>query len=79
VIFQRDCGATTGFSTQISILSSDTELPNEHGSLLSFNGHPKDTKLSISWKSDDLVKVTSRVITIPSNISSVNGINITYK
>ena len=23
VIFQRDCGATTGFSTQISILKSD--------------------------------------------------------
>jgi len=33
VVFQRDCGATTGFSTQISILSVDEKLPNEGGNI----------------------------------------------
>jgi hypothetical protein len=33
VIFQRDCGATTGFSTQVSLLSSNKSLPNEGGNL----------------------------------------------
>jgi len=28
VLFQRDCGATTDFSTQISILKKDESLPN---------------------------------------------------
>jgi hypothetical protein len=33
VVFQRDCGATTGFSTQVSLLSSNKSLPNESGNL----------------------------------------------
>lgn len=31
VIFQRDCGATTGFSTQVSIVQNPSELSNEGG------------------------------------------------
>lgn len=33
VIFQRDCGATTGFSTQVSVLSKDEKLPDEGGNV----------------------------------------------
>jgi hypothetical protein len=33
VVFQRSCGATTGFSTQVSVLSVDAELPNELGNV----------------------------------------------
>jgi hypothetical protein len=33
VVFQRDCGATTGFSTQVSVLQSDQQLPNEGGNV----------------------------------------------
>lgn len=33
VAFQRDCGATTGFSTQISLLKRDQELPNSSGNV----------------------------------------------
>lgn len=33
VVFQRDCGATTGFSTQASILRVGEGLPNESGNL----------------------------------------------
>ncbi|HEY3040583.1 MAG TPA: hypothetical protein VGJ66_17730 [Pyrinomonadaceae bacterium] len=33
VVFQRDCGATTGFSTQVSLLSSNESLPNESGNV----------------------------------------------
>ncbi len=33
VIFKRDCGATTGFSSQVSILNSNEELRNESGNL----------------------------------------------
>jgi hypothetical protein len=32
VLFQRDCGATTGFSTQVSIVRGD-RLPNEPGNV----------------------------------------------
>lgn len=33
VVFQRDCGATTGYSTQISLLGVGEELPNESGNI----------------------------------------------
>lgn len=33
VVFQRDCGATTGFSTQVSILPQRKRLPNDSGNL----------------------------------------------
>lgn len=31
VVFQRDCGATTGFSTQVSILRAGDSLPDDDG------------------------------------------------
>jgi hypothetical protein len=33
VIFQRDCGATTGFSTQVSVLPINQSLPNDYGNV----------------------------------------------
>jgi hypothetical protein len=35
VIFRRDCGATTDFSTQVSILKVDEKLENECGNIYS--------------------------------------------
>ena len=33
VIFQRSCGATTGFSTQISVLQISRSLPDDDGNI----------------------------------------------
>jgi hypothetical protein len=41
VIFTRNCGATTGFSTQASILPANQALPNEGGNLLVMEGKIK--------------------------------------
>jgi len=35
IVFQRDCGATTGYSTQISVLPSDRSLGNSSGNVFS--------------------------------------------
>ncbi|MES9993823.1 MAG: hypothetical protein ABW098_17880 [Candidatus Thiodiazotropha sp.] len=35
VVFQRDCGATTGFSTQISLLEIGQDLANKSGNIFS--------------------------------------------
>ena len=37
VIFQRSCGATDGFSTQASLISTDAPLANEPGNLFVAN------------------------------------------
>ncbi len=33
VIFERDCGATTGFGTEVSIIDSDESLGNSSGNI----------------------------------------------
>jgi hypothetical protein len=37
VVFERSCGATTGFSTQVSLLPGDAEMPKGPGNLLSID------------------------------------------
>jgi hypothetical protein len=37
VVFQRSCGATTGFSTQASLLASNAGPPTESGNVLSID------------------------------------------
>jgi hypothetical protein len=39
VSFVRDCGATTGFSTQVSIIPADSYLPNEAGNAFTSDGN----------------------------------------
>lgn len=42
VLFERNCGATTGFSTQVSVLRNGRRLANERGNVFvaSTNGGP---------------------------------------
>lgn len=37
VIFERDCGATTGYSTQVSVLPSAAALSNDGGNVFVMN------------------------------------------
>ena len=53
VVFQRDCGATTGFSTQISIISGGETLGNGGGNIYVIAGHPEKVAPNIEWLSDD--------------------------
>jgi len=52
VIFQRDCGATTGFSTQISILEVDAALKNSSGNIYIVDGLPEMFVPKIKWEGD---------------------------
>ena len=61
VTFQRDCGATTGFSTQISILNADDELENEMGNIFRMAGHPDEVAPNVSWKSDSVLIIDAHI------------------
>lgn len=51
ILFQRDCGATTDFSTQISIISAHEDLPNDGGNIFVTEGHPNENDIEITWLS----------------------------
>jgi hypothetical protein len=87
VVFQRDCGATTGFSTQASILGNDQVLENESGNLFtsdtnhgaapsSLGGGPA---LSVEWKSKHSVLLSfhpnARVF---KKEAEIDGVHVSY-
>jgi hypothetical protein len=55
VVFERDCGATTHASTQISILAKSEHLPNKSGNIFIARG---DLKIRMHWNSDSELLVT---------------------
>lgn len=62
VIFQRDCGATTGFSTQLSIIDANSDLGNDvAGNVLILDGHPDEILLKVTWKSKNELVVNHLV------------------
>jgi len=53
VLFERSCGATTGFTTQISILPYRNQLPDdEEGNIFFVKGDPRQLAISMSWDND---------------------------
>lgn len=59
VVFQRDCGATTGFSTQVSIIAADDEFCDDcGGNVLAADGHPAENKLKMQWRGDSELLVS---------------------
>jgi len=58
VVFQRDCGATTGFSTQMAIIKADEKLQNQRANVFSADtdhgkapsGPGGGPKIEIVWK-----------------------------
>src|SRR6476661_7598321 len=49
VTFRRDCGATTKYSVQVSILPTKKPLPNEGGTVFVASGEPS---IVVRWVGD---------------------------
>ncbi|MFZ2451756.1 MAG: hypothetical protein WAW36_14665, partial [Methylovulum miyakonense] len=80
VLFSRDCGATTNFSTHISLIASDEELPNESGNVFIVDGDPKDLNIEINWLTPtDLVVRHAAGLTTHKKENRYRGITISYK
>src|SRR6266508_912458 len=53
VVFQRDCGATTGFSVQVSVLPAGKRLENQGGNaFVADDGHDSSVPLNVvaTWQ-----------------------------
>jgi hypothetical protein len=50
VSFQRDCGATTGFSTQISIIPANTKLKNKAGNVFTMDSNHGQASLRVDME-----------------------------
>ena len=63
VVFQRDAGATTGFSIQVSVLKSNKNLKNsDKGNIFVIAGNKTDFEsgklFDISWNDEKTLNIT---------------------
>jgi len=83
IIFQRDCGATTSFSTQISILDSDEKLGNKSGNIFIIKGYPNEVAPTLNWESDNKLNIQHSLngneFKAKNSFGWFNSITITYK
>ena len=87
VVFQRDCGATTGFSTQASVLPINLPLPNKGGNLFSSDtddgaapsGSGGGPALNVKWESAHSVVLTYHPkVRVFNAVPEAEGIHVRY-
>jgi len=78
VLYQRDCGATTGFSSQISLLDIDEklDLEDDSGNIYIADGYPDNFK--IIWISNNSVIIKRPQEKTYKMKSKVNNISFKY-
>jgi hypothetical protein len=79
VIFQRDCGATTGFSTHVSIVPAEEVLGNDGaGNLYIANGHPAESSLVLQWSSETSIIISGSTQDAIKQENRVEGVKVSY-
>ena len=87
VIFERDCGATTDFSTQVSILPSKEQLRNEGGNVFvadtdhgrAPSGAGGGPEVRVHWVSDAVAEIQHHpAARIHKNSTWLGGIKVSY-
>ncbi|QKF58982.1 DUF5412 family protein [Aliarcobacter lanthieri] len=83
VIYERDCGATTTWSTHISILDYDKQLDNKDESILSIRGRPAEVAPNITWIDNKNIiihhKINGKEIKTKNEFGWLNPIKIIYE
>ena len=78
-VYQYDCGATTGFSTDVSLRRSGRGHPNSAGNVLNIAGHPDATGVSVRWTQDGVLVVRRPDRPAHREATEVMGRTITYE
>jgi hypothetical protein len=85
VSFQRDCGATTDFSTQISLLETGEELPNSSGNVFISDGGAAPSssgggpEVRMRWDGPRTVSIEHHVAArVFLQEAACDGVRITY-
>ena len=49
VVYERNAGATTGFTANMSIVSASADVPESRENVLALDDHPEMAKLNVAW------------------------------
>jgi hypothetical protein len=87
IIFTRDCGATTGFSTQLSIIENDDQLENETGNTFILSDKAKGpvfdnggSKIRVTWTDNNtLIVYFDKTTYVGRQKAEVDDVKIHYE
>jgi hypothetical protein len=78
VVFSRECGATTGFSSHLSILDAQQALPDEAGNAAVLGG--RDTIRGVRWAdATTLVVEVVKGAEVFERKAQVAGVKVDYR
>ena len=60
IVFQRGCGATTSFNTQVTVLEEREVLENEAGNVLIAEGHPSNSGFELAWLNSSTLHIKNK-------------------
>src|SRR5574344_2251580 len=76
VVFNRNCGATTGFNTQVSGLSAADTRQNDSGNTLILDG---SGPLQVQWHSDSALQLSGlSTAKVFKQGRSIAGVSVSY-
>lgn len=76
VVFSRNCGATTGFNTQVTILPAGPKMPNAPGNTFIANG---TLPLTLRWQTEAALQIGGIGNVAPlKKESQVSGVTVSY-
>jgi hypothetical protein len=76
VVFRRNCGATTDYSTHVSIVPKKSDLPNDPGNIFTGN---HERLIEAKWIDDQRLTISGNTNTEFRRLPEFNGIKITYE
>jgi len=88
VVFQRDCGAATGFSTQVSLMAAKDALPDESGNVFTADSNRGAVPISaaggpvvqVRWASGRALVITHHAgARVFKQKNSVSGVAVAYE
>ena len=77
VLFERDCGATTDYSSQVSLLSAGATLEDEAGNI--FIAESRSEGYALTWTDTKSILISGIKGEIFKQELSKNGISIRYQ
>lgn len=79
VVYQRDCGAKTGFSTQVAIIDAKDSLEDAGGPAYVARNHPNETQLQLTWLSEQSLQISNSDPKALTRKNKVKGVTVIYK
>lgn len=77
ILFERSCGATTGYSTQVSIVLFGENLRDEVGNVYIANGRPDNS--SITWLDSNTLRVNGTTKDAYKRADEIHGVRVYFE